>query len=50
VSANKHVWFDPEEKKWKSAPFAFLPRVRHKPRGRRRETRDSIRATIGGVR
>lgn len=50
MSAWKHVWFDEREKKWKSAPFSYLPRVRQKPNGRRRMTRDAVRATISGVR
>lgn len=50
MSKNKHVWFDEAERKWKSEPFSYLPRVRHKPHGRRRMTRDAVRATIGGVR
>jgi len=46
----KHVWFDEKLKKWVSAPFSYLPKFRHKEKGRRRMTRDMVRATIGGVR
>lgn len=49
-SKSKHVWYDKEARRWVSAPFSYLPRVRHKPTGRRRVTRDAVRATIGGVR
>jgi len=46
----KHVWYDAEARKWVSAPFAYLPKTRHKPHGRRRMTRDAVLATAGGVR
>jgi len=47
---SKHVWYDTEARKWVSTPFTYLPKTRHKSHGRRRMTRDAVRATIGGVR
>lgn len=49
-SKTKHVWYDAEARKWVSAPFTYLPKCRHKPHGRRRMSRDAVRATEGGVR
>lgn len=46
----KHVRYDNEARRWVSEPFAYLPKTRHKPHGRRRMTRDAVRATTGGVR
>lgn len=38
----KHVRYDAEKRRWVSEPFTYLPRVTHKPSGRRRLTAEAV--------
>jgi len=46
----KRVYYCPERKQWVSEPAILGPKNKHKPKGRRRASRDAVRATISGAR